>query len=128
MGGHRDFPPISREKTLIVGTENELLQGFLERLDRMETALARGHQQEWFSVEEVAAIVGVSSKHIRRARKRGELAYSNLGGDGRPTYRFRYGDVVAWMESKRARPRVAKPSRPATIKIGKFKDYFADAS
>ncbi len=81
------------------------------RLDRLETKTI----QEYLSVEQTAATVGVSTKHVRRAMKRGELPYSNIGTNQRATYRIARHDIQTWMESKRVRHGTVKSARQALV-------------
>jgi excisionase family DNA binding protein len=62
------------------------------------------------SVAEVASLVGLSAKAVRRAVERGELPASKLCG----RIRVRREDVDAWVESNQVRPRAA-PARPTRL-------------
>src|SRR5437764_15149727 len=73
--------------------DRELPNSLFERLDRIEAALeqllaavrAKGKRggtlppQEWFSIEEAAALTGLSEDHVRRHVTSGLLPVSNQG-------------------------------------------------
>jgi excisionase family DNA binding protein len=102
----------------------KLLQEIIDRLERIE----QKNVQEFFSVKDTAALVGVEAKHIRRAMEKGELLHSNIGTGKRATYRIARRDIDAWIESKQVKCEASKPARQAIVKVGKVKDYFSDDS
>jgi excisionase family DNA binding protein len=75
--------------------------------------------QEWFSIEETAALTGLSPKHIRRAIKRRQLQCSNVGGEKRPTYRIARNQIEAWMAAN-----VVKQAPPKSERDELVEKYF----
>lgn len=74
--------------------------------------------QEFYSVNQVAAITGLSDKHIRRAIVGGTLIASDLGTKDHPLYRVSRGNILKWMKDREngaippmKRPQVVPPSR-----------------
>lgn len=56
--------------------------------------------QEYFSLKQAATMTGMSTKHITRAIKAGELVCSNMSkGGARPTYRIHRSAIDTWMKS-----------------------------
>jgi excisionase family DNA binding protein len=88
---------------------------FLNRLEKKLELSLEQPRQDWFGIEQVAAMTGLSSKHIYRAIKKGELACSNVGGEKRPTYRIAREAVARWMEANRVRQAPAKSGREALV-------------
>jgi excisionase family DNA binding protein len=59
---------------------------------------------EWMTVEQAAQFAGVSTKTIRRAIRKGELAASNVRGSSRrPTWRIKRSDLEGFMKNNEAR-------------------------
>jgi hypothetical protein len=52
-------------------------------------------EQEWFSIDEVAALTGLSSDHVRRHVTGGTLPVCNQGTFEKPYYRIRRRDIDA---------------------------------
>ncbi len=73
-------------------------------------------RQEYLCVKKAAAMCGLESKHIRRAMKRGEIPYSNVGSEKRATYRIARQDIVAWMQGRQVKQGPAKSARQAAVK------------
>jgi excisionase family DNA binding protein len=71
--------------------------------------------QEWFSVKQAAVLTGLSSKHIRRAIKRGELLCSDMALEGatKPTYRIARTHLATWMERCQLRQGPMRSARDA---------------
>jgi hypothetical protein len=74
--------------------------------------------QEWLEVKDVARVTGLSSKHILRAIKRGELICSNpaLAGAKKPTYRIARKHLDTWMERCQVKQGPVKSVRQAGVK------------
>jgi excisionase family DNA binding protein len=70
-------------------------------------------RQEWLSIQETATMLGVSTKHIRRAIKQGSLACSNVGGTARPTYRIARVAIAKWMDDNRVKTMPTRTERDA---------------
>ena len=81
---------------------------------KVEALLARP-QREYLSIKEAAALCGVSTKHIRRAIKSGELPCSNVGGKKRATYRIARQAIAAWMEANRVKACQSKSQRDSLV-------------
>ncbi len=84
-----------------------LLDTVLARLGRIEDLLKPPRDrtpapQEWFSISDAAALVGLSTKHLRRALTGGTLPASNVGTPDRPLYRISRAELSAWMEKRKA--------------------------
>ena len=98
--------------------DRELPNSLFERLDRIEAALeqllvairAKGKRggtlppQEWFSIEEAAALTGLSEDHVRRQVTSGSLPVSNQGTFEKPYYRIHRRDIDEWMMRRREAP------------------------
>ncbi len=71
--------------------------------------------QEWCSVKQASVLTGLSSKHIRRAIKRGELLCSDMALEGasKPTYRIARTHLAAWMERCQLRQGPVRSARDA---------------
>jgi hypothetical protein len=119
----------------------QTIQDFFDELNEKLTTLIRQAiqesfnefkqkpEQEWFSVEETAAIVGVESKHIRRAIDAGKLVPADitLGSDGRAFYRISRQDINDWMDATKIKRVSPKSTRQAMVSVGNVKDYFSNA-
>jgi len=98
----------------------ERLSRIESALERVAAALSRGPapEQEWFSIEEVARMTGLSDDHMRRHVTSGLLPVSNQGTYDKPYYRIHRRDVDEWMtkrrESPSPAPRKKKPVRFAS--------------
>jgi len=92
----------------------DMLNTILARLDVFEQALQRA-QLAYLSIEQAASLTGLSTKHIRRAVKKGELACSNVGGEKRPTYRIPRDAIEGWMRANRVRQAPTKSERDALV-------------
>lgn len=55
-----------------------------------------------YTVEEVAKILKVHDRTVRRYIKSGELQGSNLGTEDKPNWRFTEEDIKAYLEKRRA--------------------------
>ena len=73
-------------------------------------------EQEWFSIDEVAALTGLSADHVRRHVTGGTLPVCNQGTFEKPYYRIRRGDIDAWMSQRMQQPGPAprKKTRPGS--------------
>src|SRR4051812_27066144 len=60
--------------------------------------------QEWFSIDEVAAMTGLSDDHIRRHVTAGLLPVTNQGTYDKPYYRIHRRDIDEWMMKRRETP------------------------
>ena len=105
-----------------MGTET--LDLVLQRLERIEAALAalagrmqQRPEQEWLSVDEVAALTGLSDDHVRRHVTSGLLPVSNQGTYDKPYYRIRRSDVDEWMMKRRETPSPAPRKKKAVPKF-----------
>jgi excisionase family DNA binding protein len=84
------------------------LHDLVIRLDRQEAsvgslmAMPTRPRQEYYSLRDAAAIVGVSTSRIRQALREGDLSFSDIGGEGRATYRISREDIRQWLEAKRS--------------------------
>src|SRR5262245_55657780 len=78
----------------------QLLEGF-ERCPQLP-------QQEWYSIKQVAALTGLSRRHVMRAIKQGRLLCSNVGTDKRATYRISHDDIESWMRTCQLRVGVSR--------------------
>jgi excisionase family DNA binding protein len=101
----------------------------LQRLNRIEAAIERIlpsllstfekrktlPPQEWFSIEEAAALTGLSEDHVRRHVTAGLLPVSNQGTFEKPYYRIHRKDIDEWMAKRReaACPAPRKKKAPA---------------
>lgn len=103
-----------------MGTDH--LQLLLERLNRIEAALESilnglavkdRPAQEWLSIDEVAAVTGLSADHVRRHVTSGMLPVCNQGTYEKPYYRIRRADVDAWMSQRMQEPGPAPRKRKA---------------
>ncbi len=91
-----------------------------DRLTRLESLLRRildatQHRlpdQEWFSIEEVAVITGLSNDHVRRHVRTGLLPVVNQGTFEKPYYRIHRKDIDAWMDKRREAPSPAPRKKP----------------
>lgn len=99
-------------------THDGKLDLLLSKMDVLERTLA-GPRQEWFSIEDVAVLTGLSNDHIRRAVTGGTLAASNMGTPDRPYYRISRKDIDSFMEKRKAgaypppgRTKAAKRTKP----------------
>src|SRR5262245_12106954 len=94
------------------------LEHIREAIEALDSAVARlGRSlavppQEWFSIEEVAALTGLSSAHVRRHVTSGLLPASNQGSFHKPYYRIHRADVDGWMRSRQESPRPARRKAP----------------
>lgn len=70
-------------------------------------------EQEWFSIEEVSAITGLSVDHVRRHVNAGTLPVSNQGTFEKPYYRVRRADIDAWMAQRMKSPGPAPRKKSA---------------
>jgi hypothetical protein len=87
----------------------------LLELQQLRRELAGRPATAYVSIAGAAAYTGLSEKHIRRAVKRGDLACSNTGGPGRPTYSIALKDIDAWMEAHRVRRAPPRSERDALV-------------
>lgn len=55
----------------------------------------------FLSIKQAAHLTGLSSSHIRRAVKKGDVPASNVGTTQRPIYRIARKDLAEWMERKK---------------------------
>jgi excisionase family DNA binding protein len=68
-------------------------------LGRLEGDLAL-RNQEYLSIKQAAAILGVDERHTRRAVAAGKLPCSNISnGDKKPLYRIARSDLEAWVRN-----------------------------
>src|SRR5262245_44439086 len=79
---------------------DKLKDGF----DRLEKLL-RCPEQAYLSIEDAAALTGLSEKHIRRAVHGGMMVASQVGTADRPLYRVSLENVHRWMKEREAGPR-----------------------
>jgi excisionase family DNA binding protein len=68
-------------------------------------------EPEWLSVQQAAAVTGLSEATIRRAITTGELRPANNGGTKRPLWRIKRQDLLAWMEAKKGPGGAAVPPK-----------------
>jgi hypothetical protein len=106
----------------------QILAGIIQLLAESGRA-----KQEFLSVEDAAAVLGLKSdKVIRGAMRRGELPYSNLSTEDGPDYRVTRADLLAWVESRRvgrpplAAPQGAKPTASPARKAGAIEPWLVD--
>lgn len=91
------------------------LERIEETLTRIDEAVSRlvEHAQEtcqgWLSIRQAASITGLSTSHVRRAVRRGELAASNVGSGGHAIWRIARADLASWMETKKGGTAVVPP-------------------
>jgi hypothetical protein len=79
---------------------DRLEQTIVDRLDRIETALALS-AAEYVSIKWASYLTSLSPSHIRRAIKSGDLAASNCGTSCRLLWRIARTDLIAWMATKK---------------------------
>jgi excisionase family DNA binding protein len=73
------------------------LESVLDRLERFSAP----QSQEYLSIDQAAAVLGVEGKHIRRAVKAGQLTSSNISnGSRKPLYRIARRDLDEWVRSR----------------------------
>jgi excisionase family DNA binding protein len=92
---------------LIWSKREDASDRILAKLDDLQKKSDR-LPQEWLSIEQVAALTGLSEDHIRRAVVGGTLVTSNVGTPDRPLYRIRHENIEKWMKEREAGP---KPPR-----------------
>jgi excisionase family DNA binding protein len=78
----------------------------LSRIERkLDTALQKQPEEsiaaEYVSIKQAAMITELSSSHIRRAVRSGELPASNAGTRSHPVWRIARTDLDGWMEKKK---------------------------
>ena len=71
-------------------------------------------EQEWFSIDEVAALTGLSADHVRRHVTGGTLPVCNQGTFEKPYYRIRRSDIDAWMAQRMQQPGPAARKKKTT--------------
>jgi excisionase family DNA binding protein len=62
-------------------------------------------RQEWFNIDQAAALTGLSADHIRRAVVGGVLPCSNVGTPDRALYRISRENIQAWMKEREVGPK-----------------------
>lgn len=60
------------------------------------------------TVSEVAAELRCDRETVARMVRAGELSAINIGGDGRPSWRVNRADLLAWLETRRAKSEAAR--------------------
>ena len=79
------------------------IEGTLARIDQgLARLLHLGEEarQEWLSISQAAAVTGLSTSHVRRAVRSGQLTASNTGTRDRPVWRIARRDLDAWMRRR----------------------------
>src|SRR4051812_42437362 len=89
--------------------EDDQFNSLAQRLERIEALLTcltprPVNAQEWFSIEQTAALTGLSSDHVRRHVTAGLLPVSNMGTFEKPYYRIHRKDIDEWMARRRESP------------------------
>lgn len=82
---------------------------------KLEYALTKP-EKGYFNYAEAAAFVGCSKAHISRHAIGGMLPVSNIGTNDGPDYRISRGDLIAWMEKRKAGAS-APPRRKKTVVV-----------
>ncbi|MDB5342472.1 MAG: hypothetical protein JWP89_849 [Schlesneria sp.] len=77
----------------------EIIQRLVSEVAELRAILVDS-QTEYLSPQAAARCTGLSTKHIGRAIKVGELACSNVGYGKRPLPRIAISELRSWMESK----------------------------
>lgn len=91
----------------ITADQLPLFEGIVRKLDELSTQFRRRQErpvQEWFSIDEVAVITGLSADHVRRHVVAGTLPVCNQGTHEKPYYRIRRSDIDAWMSQRMQQP------------------------
>jgi hypothetical protein len=104
--------PVTPNEALEVRVETTLERLFRPLLDRLAAKVEKP-PQEWYSVQQTAAITGLSPKHIRRAIRRGELSCSDLGSGKRSMPRVARQDIENWFKANRLKQAPSKSERDA---------------
>jgi excisionase family DNA binding protein len=87
-------------------------------LARLENRLAL-QDQEYLSIDQAAAVLGVDGKHIRRAIKAGRLPCSNISnGSRKPMYRIARRDLEEWVRGRRVN--TAPPQSERELLVQKY--------
>jgi excisionase family DNA binding protein len=86
---HEDLSSVAEE----LRTHTRLLRA-------MHDCQCQGHA-EFLSIQQAAALTGLSATKIRREVKAGRLPASDAGTPAHPHYRIRKADLNAWLESSR---------------------------
>jgi excisionase family DNA binding protein len=94
--------------------QEQRVEAALERLLLLVEKVERKLElppQEWFSIEETAALTRLSADFIRRHVTTGLLPVSNMGTFDKPYYRIHRKDIEAWMAKRRETPQPAPRKR-----------------
>lgn len=91
-----------------------LLLGVMEGIEKkVDTALAACKRaaatQEFLTIEQAASMTAISSSHLRRAIKSGELPASNVSKAAHPIWRIARKDLTTWLETKKGGITVIPP-------------------
>jgi excisionase family DNA binding protein len=57
--------------------------------------------QEFYTVKELAALLGMNPRTIQRLAQRGDLKAHRFGGGKRPALRFRRDDIEAFLKKSK---------------------------
>jgi excisionase family DNA binding protein len=83
--------------------------GLLPILNRIEEKVIYS-ASEYLTIKTTAQTASLSSSHIRRAVRSGDLPASNVGTADRPVYRIARKDLAEWMEKKKGETLNVPPS------------------
>lgn len=90
------------------------IEGKLAELDARLRHKQAMPVQEWFSIDETAALTGLSADHVRRHVIAGTLPVCNQGTFEKPYYRIRRSDIDAWMTRRMQKPEPASRKKQTT--------------
>src|SRR5258707_14966643 len=83
-------------------TKEDIAKAVEERLLKSLERLLAKPEKGYFTFKEAAIFVSCSECHIRRHVTGGTIDVSNIGTNDGPDYRISRGDLVAWMDERKA--------------------------